>query len=687
MMESVQNGIFFNATSFASALHAAVVAFDVARVQYVLFVHDSVVVMATDVIDALRVRLEADANVGLVAPMLLEEDLHTVSDIGVAFALESTRPSAEVSWWREDSAEGRNAALPHASLRGVARTDARVRALRGWSPVSGVSLALAMMRRADWMALGAMPVHHKLHTMRLLEADLASGVQRELSRRVEVTASVSAIRFRSARDSTAGGLGGDDEIDAFVARHGTYWEKKLRETLLAEIHLTYDMECGLGAVLGFTTEAVGFVVALEQLVDIKVKVAETDNCLRDLRTAGLEAYQVAAVHRMIVKRSPPRDSGVKRVLLMHHDPGRYLSFTDTPQCIVGRSMFETDSIPTDWIDSCNSNVHEIFVPSTFNQKTFADAGVKTPLTVIYEPLDTYRFDISRFSGEHAERALDIARLPQLRYLRPPAATPSRNEFRFVSVGKWEARKAFDELMNAYFDAFDSDSDVALWLRTKLDDKGAQEFERTISDFCTANNRSRDSLPQVVVANELLSYDELPNFYRAFDVLVSASHGEGWGLPLAEAMAMGLPVIAIEWGGSATLLNGTGAIAVPYELTDARVAHSNHKWASAKRADLARELQEAWARGRADARQRGAASSVVVRERFAQLAVARTLANRLPQLKCEALTSSAGYRRPNWFDRSNNWRSPPRANAALQNNNNNNANAASNAHTRVPISVI
>jgi glycosyltransferase involved in cell wall biosynthesis len=133
------------------------------------------------------------------------------------------------------------------------------------------------------------------------------------------------------------------------------------------------------------------------------------------------------------------------------------------------------------------------------------------------------------------------------------------------------------------------------------------------------------------------YDELPSFYRAFDVFVSASHGEGWGLPLAEAMAMGLPVIAIEWGGSATLLNGTGAIAVPYELTDAR--HGTHRITSGPPPsvpDLARELQEAWARGRDDARRRGAASSAIVRERFAQLAVARTLVDRLPQLKCEPL---------------------------------------------------
>jgi glycosyltransferase involved in cell wall biosynthesis len=34
-----------------------------------------------------------------------------------------------------------------------------------------------------------------------------------------------------------------------------------------------------------------------------------------------------------------------------------------------------------------------------------------------------------------------------------------------------------------------------------------------------------------------------------DAVVLATHGEGWGLPLVEGMAMGLPVIATNWSGN------------------------------------------------------------------------------------------------------------------------------------------
>jgi hypothetical protein len=39
-------------------------------------------------------------------------------------------------------------------------------------------------------------------------------------------------------------------------------------------------------------------------------------------------------------------------------------------------------------------------------------------------------------------------------------------------------------------------------------------------------------------------------YSTVDAFVLASHGEGWGLPYMEAMAMGLPCIATNWWGTA-----------------------------------------------------------------------------------------------------------------------------------------
>ena len=41
--------------------------------------------------------------------------------------------------------------------------------------------------------------------------------------------------------------------------------------------------------------------------------------------------------------------------------------------------------------------------------------------------------------------------------------------------------------------------------------------------------------------------QLGSLYRSADCLVSPTRGEGWDMPLMEAMACGLPCIATDWG--------------------------------------------------------------------------------------------------------------------------------------------
>lgn len=47
----------------------------------------------------------------------------------------------------------------------------------------------------------------------------------------------------------------------------------------------------------------------------------------------------------------------------------------------------------------------------------------------------------------------------------------------------------------------------------------------------------------------LPYTKLPSLYKSVDAFVMATHGEGWGLPIIEAMAMELPAISTFWSGS------------------------------------------------------------------------------------------------------------------------------------------
>lgn len=51
--------------------------------------------------------------------------------------------------------------------------------------------------------------------------------------------------------------------------------------------------------------------------------------------------------------------------------------------VVGRTMFETDSLPHDWVGRCN-RMDEVWVPTEFHRQTFASAGVVAEKLVVRE---------------------------------------------------------------------------------------------------------------------------------------------------------------------------------------------------------------------------------------------------------------------------------------------------------------
>ncbi|MGE5386873.1 MAG: glycosyltransferase [Betaproteobacteria bacterium] len=71
--------------------------------------------------------------------------------------------------------------------------------------------------------------------------------------------------------------------------------------------------------------------------------------------------------------------------------------------------------------------------------------------------------------------------------------------------------------------------------------GGGEMEPEVRAFIKAHGLER----HVHLAG---SRDDMPSIYRQFDVAVSTSHSEAMPLAIMEAMACGLPVVAIEVGG-------------------------------------------------------------------------------------------------------------------------------------------
>ncbi len=132
-------------------------------------------------------------------------------------------------------------------------------------------------------------------------------------------------------------------------------------------------------------------------------------------------------------------------------------------------------------------------------------------------------------------------------------------FKFLHVSSCFPRKGVDLLLTAYGRAFTKEDDVSLIIKT---------FPNPHNNVFInlEEQRAKNShFPDVIVINTDLSSAELKGLYELCDVLVAPSKAEGFGLPLAEAMLSGLPVITTAWGGQLDFCDEENSWLIDYEF--------------------------------------------------------------------------------------------------------------------------
>ena len=248
---------------------------------------------------------------------------------------------------------------------------------------------------------------------------------------------------------------------------------------------------------------------------------------------------------------------------------------------IGWTMLEVDGIPRRWADFCN-RMDEIWVPSRWGAERFAECGVTRPIRVMPLGYDPLRFR------------------PDL-----PAARASER-FTFLSVFEWGERKAPETLLRAWASAFTAADDVLLLLRVNNYDGHVKVHEQI-----EALNLPEDGPPVALLYNHHIAGRQLGTLYRSADAFVLPTRGEGWGMPILEAMACGLPVIATAWSGPSEFFHE--GVGYPVALkglvaADAKCPHyAGFRWADPDVDDLAAKMRRVFTH-RDEARAKGAAAA-------------------------------------------------------------------------------
>jgi glycosyltransferase involved in cell wall biosynthesis len=181
--------------------------------------------------------------------------------------------------------------------------------------------------------------------------------------------------------------------------------------------------------------------------------------------------------------------------------------------------WEFGAIPIEWVEPLQRDVDEVWVPSAYVREMYLAAGL-APERVHVVPNGV---DLERFGPEGP--ALDLGGDPAIR---------------FLFVGGAIHRKGVDLLLTAWQQAFAGDQGVQLVVK----DFGSDGVYR---------GADRGRIRELAEAGAVVHLDadlddaEMAALYRACDVLVHPYRGEGFAMPVLEAMASGLPVIHTAGG--------------------------------------------------------------------------------------------------------------------------------------------
>jgi glycosyltransferase involved in cell wall biosynthesis len=280
-------------------------------------------------------------------------------------------------------------------------------------------------------------------------------------------------------------------------------------------------ECRVGN--GYADEARMFLRALDE--------AGLEPALTGYANEAPRTTLATETERLLRRCETRRPAAGTAVAVWHEKPIEARLLTDRRRAVC-RTMFETDSLPPDWVRMLHG-FDRVWIPTAFHLETFTRAGVPAELLRILPET----VDLQRFTATAATRPI-----------------PGATGFTFLSNFTFQERKGWRELLRAYVLEFAGDDAVTLALKLSTGFVGEREIRARLDAFIGGLGVPASRRPRIVLLYEDIPETQMPGLYTGADAYVSPTRGEGWGRPLMEALACGLPVIASRWSGQLAFLD-------------------------------------------------------------------------------------------------------------------------------------
>jgi glycosyltransferase involved in cell wall biosynthesis len=200
---------------------------------------------------------------------------------------------------------------------------------------------------------------------------------------------------------------------------------------------------------------------------------------------------------------------------------------------IGYAVWETTKLPDKWVISINSQVDEVWCPSTYNFEVFKNSGVTIPIKIVPHIF--------------LKRQLIPKKNVVLEEINGNNISIKDDVYTFYSIGEFNERKGMADLLKVYCDTFKKNDKVRLIIKSHYKDYSPHNKQyclNKINDIV----KNYPNPPEIHYIIDNLKENDILALHSLGDCYISLTKSEAFGMTIFDAFNYKKDIITTNYSG-------------------------------------------------------------------------------------------------------------------------------------------